>query len=276
MEHALSTHLIANHRLTTVWLERIREAGIPAVEFFCARQHLDYHNRAQISEIGHFFHDSDLKLHSVHAPIYTDEVWGRSGPHAVISITEPVKSKRVDVVDELKRALEIAETAPFRYFIQHIGTEGEEYSDRGLEAAFTALEELSLFARQRGVDVLIENIPNSFSSAERLDAFLAETHLNLNFCFDLGHAHMNEGISAAFEIMKERIRSTHVHDNDGASDEHLPPAPGTGSSIDWKKAMGLLRSRPGQYPLLLELKENPESPLPLDGVNRIFEELEAL
>ena len=126
------------------------------------------------------------------------------------------------------------------------------------------------------MDILIENIPNSFSSAERLVAFLAETHLKLNFCFDLGHAHLNEGISAAFEIMKDRIRSTHVHANDGASDEHLPPAPGTGSSIDWKKAMGLLRSRPGQYPLLLELKESPESPMPLDGVDRIFEELEAL
>ena len=276
MEHALSTHLIAGHRLTTVWLERIREAGIPAVELFCARQHLDYHNRAQISEIGHFFHDSNLKLRSLHAPIYTDEVWGRSGPHAVISITEPVKSKRVAMVDELKRALEIAETTPFRYFIQHIGTEGEEYSDRGFDAAFTALEELSLFARQRGVDILIENIPNSYSSAERLVAFLADTHLDLNFCFDLGHAHMNEGIRAAFDIMQGRIRSTHVHDNHGASDEHLPPAPGTRSSIDWQQAMGLLRSRPGQYPLLLELKEDPEIPMPLDGVNRIFDELEAL
>ena len=276
MEHALSTHLIAGHRLTTVWLERIREAGIPAVELFCARQHLDYHNRAQISEIGHFFHDSNLKLRSLHAPIYTDEVWGRSGPHAVISITEPVKSKRVAMVDELKRALEIAETTPFRYFIQHIGTEGEEYSDRGFDAAFTALEELSLFARQRGVDILIENIPNSYSSAERLVAFLADTHLDLNFCFDLGHAHMNEGIRAAFDIMQGRIRSTHVHDNHGASDEHLPPAPGTRSSIDWQQAMGLLRSRPGQYPLLLELKEDPECPMPLDGVNRIFDELEAL
>jgi sugar phosphate isomerase/epimerase len=126
------------------------------------------------------------------------------------------------------------------------------------------------------VDVLIENIPNSFSSAERLDAFLLETHLNLGFCFDLGHAHMNEGVGAAFEIMQGRIRSTHVHDNHGVSDEHLPPAPGAGFCIDWKKAMGLLRSRPGQYPLLLELTENPESPIPLHGVSRIFEELEAL
>jgi len=276
MQRALSTHLIANHRLTTVWLERIWEAGIPVVEIFCARQHLDYHNRAQLSELGHFFGDSELKLHSLHAPMYTDEVWGRSGPHSVLSITEPVKSKRILSVDEIKRALEIAEIVPFRYLIQHVGTAGEEYSDQGIEAAFTALEELSLFARQRGVEVLLENIPNGFSSAERLEYFMGETHLGLNYCFDVGHAHMNEGISAAFEIMKERIRSTHLHDNDGTKDDHLRPAPGPGSSINWKQTMDLLRSRPDQYPLLLELRETLERPTPLEDVNRIFDELESL
>src|SRR5512135_2591385 len=112
MRHAISTHLIVNHRLTTVWLERIWEAGIPAVEIFCAKQHLDYQNRAQISELGHFFRDSELTLHSLHAPIHTDEVWGRSGPHAVINITERVKATRFAMLDEIKRALEIAEIIP--------------------------------------------------------------------------------------------------------------------------------------------------------------------
>ncbi len=73
------------------------------------------------------------------------------------------------MLDEIKRALEIAETVPFRYLIQHIGVDGEEFDDRKLDAAFTALEELSVFARQRGVEVLLENIPNRFSSAERLN-----------------------------------------------------------------------------------------------------------
>lgn len=277
MQHALSTHLISDHRLTTVWLERIWDAGIPLVELFCARQHLDYRNRAQVSELGHFFRDSELKVHSVHAPIFTDEVWGRSGPHAVLTITEPVKTKRTAMVDELKRALELAEVIPFRYWIQHIGTGGEEYSDRGTEAAFTALEELSLFARQRGVEVLLENIPNGYSSAERLVGFLEETHLNLNFCFDIGHAHMNEGVAAAFGLMKGRIRSTHLHDNNGEKDEHLRPAIGAGPPmIDWREAMRLLRSRPDQYPLLLELREREDRPVSLDEISRIFDALEAL
>ena len=146
--------------------------GFRPVEIFCARQHLDYRDKAQITELGHWFRDSDLKLHSLHAPMYNDEIWGRSGPHAVITITEPVKGKRLEMVDEIKRALEIAETIPFKYLIQHIGVAGEEFSERAVDAAFSALEQISLFARQRGVEVLLENIPNELSSAERLMLFL--------------------------------------------------------------------------------------------------------
>ena len=203
MQRALSTHLLVNHRLTTVWLERIWDAGIPLVELFCARQHLDYRNKAQISELGYWFRDSELKLHSLHSPMYNDEVWGRSGPQAVINITEPVKSKRIPMLDEIKRALEIAETVPFRYLIQHIGVTGRNFDERFFDAAFTALEEISLFARQRGVEVLLENTPNELASAERLLFFLGTTHLDLNVCLDLGHAHMNGGLEAAYRLLQE-------------------------------------------------------------------------
>jgi sugar phosphate isomerase/epimerase len=277
MEHVLSTHLLVNHRLNTVWLDRIWQAGIPAVEIFCARQHLDYRDRAQINELGHWFRDTKLKLHSLHSPMYTDEIWGRSGPNTHINITEPVKSKRLDMLDEIKRALDISEVIPFRYLIQHVGAFEEEYDERKIDAAFTSLEELNLFAKARGVEVLLENTPNQLASAQRLVLFLEQTHLKLNFCFDVGHANMNEGVAAAFGILKDRIRSTHLHDNNGAEDSHLWPLHSKGGTIDWKETMGLLRSLPQQYPLLLELRDYPEFPLPqsLDMVQRIFEELEA-
>jgi sugar phosphate isomerase/epimerase len=276
MQRALSTHLFVNHRLTTVWLERIWTAGIPLVEIFCARQHLDYHNRMQISELGHWFRDSELRLHSLHAPMYTDEIWGRSGPHAVIDITEPVKSKRLQMLDEIKRALDIAEVVPYRYLIQHLGVSGQEFSERAVEAAFSALEEISLFAGQRGVEVLLENIPNSLSSAERLLTFFEITHLNLNVCFDSGHAHMNEGVEAAYRLLKNRIRSTHLHDNNGEEDSHLFPFHSAGGTIDWPGAMHALGSQPDRYPLLLELREVADMGQPLDVVQRVFERLEGL
>ena len=273
MQRALSTHLFANHRLTTVWLERIWNADIPLVEIFCARQHLDYRDKAQISELGHWFRDAPLKVHSLHSPMYTDDVWGRSGPQSVITITEPVKSKRLDMVDEIKRALEIAETVPFRYLIQHLGVAGEEYDERKTDYAFSALEEINLFARQRGVEVLLENTPNELAYAERLLMFLDATHLNLNVCFDVGHAHMRGSVDNEYRALKPRIRSTHVHDNNGTDDAHLFPGKGT---VDWARAMDLLRSAGGQYPLLLELREVQEMQHPVESTRATFDYLEGL
>lgn len=274
MNHALSTHLFVNHRLTTALLSRIQQAGIPAVEIFCARQHLDYRDKAQIAELGHWFRDSDLKLHSLHSPMYSDEIWGRSGPHAVITITEVVKSQRLQMVDEIKRALEIAEIIPYRYLVQHMGVGGEEFDLRKFDAAFAALEELCLFARQRGVEILLENIPNDLSSCERLLQFENLTHMNMNYVFDTGHANMREGVEVAFEILGDRIHSTHIHDNNGKADSHLFPFLGDGGTVDWKRTMELLRTREKQYPLLLELKEVPGMTNPLEKVKEVFSRLE--
>jgi sugar phosphate isomerase/epimerase len=250
------------------------QAGFPAVEIFCARQHLDYRDRPQINELGHWFSDSALELWSLHSPMYTDDIWGRSGPNSIISITETSKPKRIAMVDEIKRALEIAEEIPFRYLIQHIGVGHEEWDDHKVEAAFTALEDIKVFAGQRGVEVLLENIPNAFSSAERLNQFEATTHIGLNYCFDTGHAHIMEGVESAYNHMKDRIRSTHIHDNDGQRDIHLFPYLADGGSVDWQKTMELLRSRPEQYPLMLELREVDGMDDPFRRAAEVFDRLE--
>jgi sugar phosphate isomerase/epimerase len=275
MDHVLSTHLFVNHRLTSALLGRIEQSGVKAVEIFCARQHLDYRDKAQVAELGHWYRDSELKLHSLHSPMYNDEIWGRSGPHAVVTITETVKQQRMQSVDEIKRALEVAEVIPFKYLIQHMGVANEEFDMRKFDAAFTAIEELNLFARSRGVEILLENIPNELATASRLLLFQELTHVGLNYAFDTGHANMAEGVETSFNMMKERIRSTHVHDNNGKDDVHLFPLVAEGGNVDWNKAMQLLRSRPGQFPLVLELKEKPEFPNPLESVRLVFERLEA-
>src|ERR1700730_3158878 len=276
MNRVLSTHVIVNHRLTVAWLDKAMHSGIPAVEIFCARQHLDYRNRSQITELGHWFRDSDLKLHSIHSPMYTDEIWGRSGPHAAINICELVKGTRMAMVDEVKRALDIAEIVPFKYMLQHLGVGEEEFDERKIDAAFSSLEELMLFARHRGVEILLENIPNELATATRLMSFIKLPHLDLNFVFDVGHANIGGGVESEFDIMKERIRSTHIHDNDGKSDRHLFPMAAEGGTVNWKKTMGLLRQRQNQYPLLLELREVDGMESPLDAINEVFDKLETL
>jgi len=275
MVHVLSTHLFVNHRLTSATLSRIQAAGISAVEIFCARQHLDYRNKSQIQELAHWFRDSDLTLHSLHLPMYDDEYWGRSGPHATLNIADQTKTTRIRTVDEIKRALEIAELIPLKYAVQHLGSPEQEFSDWAVDTAFISLDELRSFGKQRKVEILLENIPNGLSSAERLHYFQGVTHLDLGYVFDTGHANLGAGVEHEFEIMKDRIRSLHVHDNDGKQDQHLFPMVAEGGTVDWKRTMQLLRSRQDQYPLLLELKEVPGIQHPLEQVKLVFERLEA-
>ncbi|HVY91287.1 MAG TPA: TIM barrel protein, partial [Bryobacteraceae bacterium] len=101
------------------------------------------------------------------------------------------------------------------------------------------------------------------------------THLNINYVFDAGHAHIMNGVENEFESMAPRIRSLHLHDNNGTDDQHLYPQ-AHGGSINWKRTMELLRSRPDQYPLLLELREVPEMENPIAEAARVFDTLESL
>jgi sugar phosphate isomerase/epimerase len=126
------------------------------------------------------------------------------------------------------------------------------------------------------VEVLIENTPNALATPEKLVMFFEMTHMDLHVCFDVGHANMNGGVETAFRLLKTRIRSTHVHDNNGKEDLHLFPLASPGGTVDWRRTMGTLRSAPGQYPLLLELREALDLGHQLEVVKSVFDQLEGL
>jgi sugar phosphate isomerase/epimerase len=253
MLRAVSTFVFVKERLHPGLLDQLARGGAQAVEIFAARQHFDYANRKQhVREIADWFRDHPaVALHSVHAPLYADYEWGRAGAPPVNIASEDRKG-RIDAMDEIKRAIEIAEQAPFRFLVQHIGTTGEDYSEKKVEAAMTCVEHLRAFARPLGVQILLENIPNDLSVPDRLVEFIRLSHFDdVGVCFDVGHAHMMSNVAEAFEILKPHIRSTHVHDNKKDRDSHLWPGDG---SIDWDEAAKLLQSATHKPPVLLELE----------------------
>jgi sugar phosphate isomerase/epimerase len=198
--------------------------------------------------------------------MYSDDAWGTLGSGGGGQHHGDVEAEAVGERGRDQAGAGGGGAIPCRYLIQHVGVSGEEYSDEAGGGGVPALEEISLFARQRGVEVLLENIPNKFVECGAAECIpLNTTHLGLGVCLDTGHANMMEGVEAAFELMKPRIRSTHLHDNNGKEDVHLFPLLAKGGSIDWAAVMELLRSRAEQYPLLLELRESPEFPQPLDS-----------
>jgi sugar phosphate isomerase/epimerase len=257
MEFALSTFMFVNERLGSHILDQILGAGFREIEIFAARQHFDYQDTNHVRDVAQWFSDHGVGLHSVHAPLYDDTDWGRLGGLA-ISVAHLERRLRIQSMDEIKRAIDIADQLPFRYLVLHMGLPEEDYELAKFDAALTSLEHLKIYAKERGVQVLLENIPNQLSTPERLLQFLHYTRLDLKICFDTGHAHMTGGVQPAFETLKGRIVSTHVHDNCREKDDHLMPFDG---EINWVETVRDFRSLDGQFPILFELHDfGPEVP----------------
>src|SRR5450631_2225699 len=272
MLKAVSTYLFVKERLHPGILDGLSRSGVQAVEIFAARQHIDYANRkAHVKEIAEWFRGSGIPLNSVHSPLYADYEWGRAGAPP-LNIASTDRAGRVEAMDEIKRALEIAEQIPFRFLVQHLGAPNEDFSEKKFEAAMTSIEHLRAFAKPLGVRILLENIPNELSTPDRLVEFIQITHFDdVGVCFDLGHAHIMSNVAEAFETLKRHIHSTHVHDNAGDRDSHLWPGSGT---IDWKAAMELLRSAPNTPPLLLEIEADEKVNL-MEKMSETFGKLES-
>jgi sugar phosphate isomerase/epimerase len=271
MQKAVSTYLYVKERLHPGLLDGLVRGGAQAIEIFAARQHLDYANRKQhVREIADWFRSTGIPLNSVHSPLYADYEFGRAGAPPV-NIASTDRAGRIEAMDEIKRALEIAEQIPFRFLIQHIGTGNESFSDRKFEAAMTSIEHLRAFAKPLGVRILLENIPNELATPDKLVELIQASHFDdVGICFDFGHAHIMSNVAEAFEIVKPHVRSTHVHDNGKDRDSHLWPGEG---SIDWKEAIELLRSAPNTPPLLLEI-EHDDKVNPIDKMQPTFDKLE--
>ncbi len=265
MQRLLSTYLFVSRKLTRELLGQIADAGFTGVEIFCSRAHFDYTSRTEARDIGVMLDSLGLTLSSLHAPTSRDLSATRESGQP-LSICEVERVRRVEAMDELKRALDVAEDLPFPRMIFHMGGTRETADPRKRDAAFSSLEHLILHARHVGVTICVENTTSEMGDPAYLRSFYDETRLTgLRFNFDIGHAHLADGpeeerVEKGFAPLRDLVVGAHIHDNHGEKDEHLPPYDGT---IDWKKAVKVLKTAPlSDLPLLLELKEKtgPDAP----------------
>jgi sugar phosphate isomerase/epimerase len=258
MQRILSTYLFVSKKLTPEFLALVHGAGFQAIELFASRGHFDYTLTQEVRGMAHILADNRLQLASLHAPTSRDFGPNREGG-TPLSITEVERVRRIEAMDELKRAIDIAENLPFSRMILHMGGPRDTADPRKRDAAFSSLEHLVLHAKHVGVTICVENTTSEMGDPAYLRSFVEETRLTgLRFNFDIGHAYLADGpederVATSFEAMREHVASAHIHDNLGDKDSHLPPHDG---SIDWPAALKLFRSLPGgDIPLTLELKE---------------------
>ena len=257
MQRILSTYLFVRRKLGPPIIDAAAQSGFSAIELFCAREHFDYQSLSDGRALGAWLDANSLALHAVHAPTHRDQAPSRESG-SPISISDPERVRRLEAVDEIKRALDLAECVPFPILVLHVATSRDPDEPRRWDAAFNSIEHLALFAKQRGVTIALENTPGELPTPANLRRFLDQTRLtDVRFCLDVGHAHIGGGIGVALESMRERVVTAHIHDNHGEKDEHLLPFDGT---IDWPATLAAL---PPETPLTLELRA-PEQLLGAD------------
>ncbi len=144
--------------------------------------------------------------------------------------------------------------------VVHAAGTGLDMSDSKLRHERTlALETCLLGAMPHAVTAGIQLAIENCGTAEDLE-FLVEAVNRLDlpglgFCLDTGHAQLH-GIAPAeaARLMGKRLFTTHLQDNHGRRDEHLPPGAGT---IDWPETLRALKEirYPGVF--MVEISDAP-------------------
>jgi sugar phosphate isomerase/epimerase len=229
----VSTHLYHEERLQKAHLLEIAAHGFEAVEVFATRSHFDYHDEATIRSLRDWLAEAGLELHSIHAPI--TDVFADGKAQRNFSTAFRDNDARKVTLHEIATALDIAKTIPFKCLVVHLGVPLAQHpgpEDNHRESAIRSVREIHGMAEAVGVNVALEVIGNSLSTAPGLIEILEHNFedVDVGVCMDVGHAHILGDAAEAIETASEFLTTTHIHDNRRESDDHLVPFQGT---INW-------------------------------------------
>lgn len=136
------------------------------------------------------------------------------------------------------------------FVVLHAGyAQGNKYPHRIRKKALLmladSLDELLETAKEYDVDIHIENIyPAPFRSElvrvmdRKEDYDYIEENIQDNslfYCFDYGHAMIDDRGLEIYDSIQSRIKSIHLHDNDRCNDLHLAIGDGPNNTLAWEK-----------------------------------------
>ena len=206
-----------------------------------------------------------LAVHSVHG------CWGGQSIRArQVDLGSLDPAIRAESVDDVRRCVDWAREAGASALVVHPGGLADPADFAPRRAALLAsLRTLSPHAEAARVVVCVENMPHGVhpgSDMADLVAIIVEACCSwVDLALDTGHAAITEAAGSpdlghATRSAGKYLATTHVHDNNGRQDAHLPPGLGV---VDWDGWAGHLDAIPYRGPIMLEcirhLRTHPEA-----------------
>ena len=129
----------------------------------------------------------------------------------------------------------------------HFSPLGVQMPDAAWSQSILGIQQICDHASQLDMRIAVENMVNMPAILGRrpeevLGIIETVDRENVGFIFDVGHANTNGNVEDFLEF-KDRIIHTHVHDNHGERDEHLPVGNGT---VPWKKVAEAFKDYSGR------------------------------
>jgi sugar phosphate isomerase/epimerase len=220
----------------------LRASGVTALE--PGADFLTRHDDAAIEAVGGWCRSAGIDIHACHAPF---------GGENDLSLLD--EGARQQAVARVEQALARAASMGAACVVVHPSSGGISDEDRAERRAQLVRSLASLIgASQRiGIRLALENmLPHHIgdTGAEIMAIVNRFDSPQLGVCLDVGHAHLNpEGVMGAFRVLRERIITFHLQDNDGNNDRHLQPPYGT---IDWAAFARACRPQEFQFPWSVE------------------------
>jgi sugar phosphate isomerase/epimerase len=160
-----------------------------------------------------------------------------------LPLASGIEEIRQASVQELKRCVDAFAAIGARWMNIHPDRHAPMHDRRFyIGKNLETLAELLPYAAERGIGLMVENLPGDFNTAQDLGELL-DPLPELGLHLDIGHANLQVTQSTVEELLVaygSRLRHVHLHDNKGGgADLHLPL--GTGS-VDLRGAVRLLQA----------------------------------
>ena len=220
-------------------LRRIAKAGFSHVHW-CHQWCTDFlYTSPEIEQIKRWLSEFGLSVCDVHASHGQEKSWGSRRDY-----------ERLAGLDLIRNRAQFAEQVGANVVILHLPPEPEQATDdpdygSRLRASIDALlPDLATC----GVRLAFENmIRDNFPLIASLLREYGPDQIGL--CYDSGHGNLNPDALDCLDALKDRLIAVHLHDNNGQSDQHLPPFHGT---LDWSVLARIIAASNYAKPLSFE------------------------
>lgn len=266
MDIGLSTRIFARDSLIAA-IHKIKQQGFDSIEIWA--EQIDNKGWNDLSELKKVL--NGFNQITMHVPEYDLNIASPNSKIRKITLEE--------YIDTTKKASDIG----VKLLVVHLGLQTSStmfsrseqwmYSKRGIL-------EIADYARKKGIVVGIENMPPGKRtpyfgmSIDELSEIVKESKINnIGITLDIGHAHLlgKNYAKKLFEEIGKYIVHTHLHDNDGTEDQHLPIGRGT---IDYKFFLKSLARINYKGSLMLEINYGIKNPQDNIYNNRVLLERE--